>query len=168
MHPKNMNGLAGTRLAFAQGGEDGFRLVFLTPPVEVRPQGRYVEAKWMPRKMPFKYSKAPLLINEEGESAFPLIRSFIAGVNCPTWQRKFSSKFRSRKTPLDTDLSAEIIQGFEQKYDPQQTDLFASNYVDALPYLPPQIDQTRKETYQYLLAQSQGVKNENRHVACRN
>lgn len=168
LHPKNMNGLAGTRLAFAQGGEDGFRLIFLTPPVEVRLQGRYVETMWMPGKMPFKYYKAPLLINKEGESDFPLIRSFIAGVNCPPWQRKFSSKFRSRKTPLDTDMATEIIQGFDGEYDSLKTDMFAVTYVDALPYSPPHVDRSRKETYQYLLAQSQGVKNENCHAACRN
>ncbi len=168
MNPRNLELLNGARLAFAQGGEDGFRLVFLTPPVEVSLHGKYVEAKWTPGKMPFKYHKAPLLINNDGRSDFQLIWPFIAAVNCPTWQRKFASKFRSRKTPLDKDMATEIIQGFDEEYDSQQSDLFAETYIDALPYSPPKVDRSRKETYQYLLAQSQGVKNENCHAACRN
>jgi hypothetical protein len=168
MNPRNIELLNGARLAFAQGGEDGFRLVFLTPPVEVSLHGKIVEAKWTPEKMPFKYPQAPLLINNDGESDFPLIRLFIEAVNCPTLQRKFASKFRSRKIPLDSNMAAEIIQGFVKEYVPQKTDFFARTYIDALPYSPPKVDRNRKETYLYLLAQSQGVKNENRHAACRN
>lgn len=167
MHPNNMSDLVGARLAFAQGGEDGFKLVFITPPVEVSLQGKYVEARWAIGKMPFKYTEAPILINNDGESDFPLIRLFIAAVNCPTWQRKFACKFRSRKTPLDINMAAEIIQGFDQKYDLQKTSLYASNYIEALPFQPPRIDENREETYQYLLSLSYGVENENRHAARR-
>jgi hypothetical protein len=35
-HPRHAEDLKGSRLAFVQGGDDGSRLVFLTPPITVR------------------------------------------------------------------------------------------------------------------------------------
>ena len=40
LHPRNADEIAGGRLAFAQGGDNGFRLVYLTPAVTVHPGGR--------------------------------------------------------------------------------------------------------------------------------
>lgn len=154
MHPNNIDNLAGARLAFAQGGELGFKLVYLTSPVTPEPRERLVEAQWSPVHMPFKYNQAPLLINNYRESDFPLLKHFITPVNCHTYERKFASKFRSYKTPLDPELAAEIIRVFEQKFDPNNPDLIASTYVDALPYPPPCIDTDREQTYHHLLAES--------------
>lgn len=143
--------LDGAKLAFAQGGEDGFRLVLLTDPVETVFHSDFVEAKWSPAHMPFKYNQAPLLIKNNSESDFPLLRQFIALANCPTWERKFASKFRARKTPLETGIAVEIIRVFEQKFDSDSLHLFALTYIDALPYSPPRVDSNRRQTYQSLL-----------------
>ncbi len=57
MHVKNAEALEGSRLAFAQGGSLGFRLVLLTPPVKITKHADKLEAKW-PKKWPFQYKKA--------------------------------------------------------------------------------------------------------------
>ena len=61
-HPDCASELKGARLAFAQGGAGGFRLVYLTPPVEIRklpPKSpNRCEAKWKPTEWPFRYTEA--------------------------------------------------------------------------------------------------------------
>ncbi len=154
LHPNNIDDLAGARLAFAQGGELGFKLVYLTSPVTPVRHVRLVEARWSSVHMPFKYKQAPLLINNDDESDFPLLKKFIMPVNCHTGKKRFASKFRSCKTPLDPDLAAEVIRVFEQKFDLNNPDLIAATYVEALPYSPPCIDTDREQTYHHLLAES--------------
>lgn len=151
MNPNKLDSLAGARLAFAQGGEKGFRLVHLTPLIEVIHHGEFGEAKWQPAKMPFKYNEAPLLINNFGHTDFPLLRQFIEKTNRPSWESKFSSRFRARRDPLDKEVAQEIIDVFEQKVTVASSNLFASIYVDALPYLPPKIDHSREQTYLHYL-----------------
>jgi hypothetical protein len=151
MNPRNMDVLDGAKLAFAQGGEDGFKLVLLTPPIDTRLHSGCVEAKWSPANMPFKYLQAPMLIKNNGESDFPLLRNFIAPANCPTWEGKFTSKFRARKMPLDPDIAEEIIRVYQQIAASGNPDLFASTYIDALPYPPPLVDNSRLQTYNRLL-----------------
>src|SRR5438067_911392 len=56
----------GAQLAFAQGGPDGTKLLFVTPEINMRSAGQFVEAKWQPGKMPLKYANAPLLIDASG------------------------------------------------------------------------------------------------------
>src|SRR5579883_2810522 len=65
LHPDNAAALQGARLAFAQGGDQGFKLVYLTPPVTAVRRGGRVEANWEPGR-PFKYAEAPLLIDMRG------------------------------------------------------------------------------------------------------
>src|ERR1022692_741575 len=45
---RNAEKLDGVRLAFAQGGPKGTRLVHLTPPVKIIPHQHYIEAQWSP------------------------------------------------------------------------------------------------------------------------
>lgn len=71
MNPRRIHELEGTRLAFAQGGPKGFRLVLLTPPVEVVRHRDRCELRWEPARMPFRYDSAPLLVDAEGKSDFP-------------------------------------------------------------------------------------------------
>ena len=52
-HPRHADKLRGARLAFAQGGQLGTRLVLLTPPITVRVWSDCCEAKWIPAEMPF-------------------------------------------------------------------------------------------------------------------
>lgn len=147
MNPKKIHLLHGARLAFAQGGNEGFKLVHLTPPVVTIHHGNFAEVKWSPAKMPFKYNQAPLLINNEGESDFPLLRKFITNTNRTSWEGKFSSKFRSRREPLAVDLAHAIIEVFERLSNSNKPDLFALTYVEALPYPPPKVDDNRQRTY---------------------
>jgi hypothetical protein len=151
MNPRKIDLLNGVRLAFAQGGPGGFKLVLLTDPIETISHGDFAEAKWSPANRPFKYSQAPLLIKNSGESDFPLLRHFIAPANCPSWEAKFAGKFRARRMPLDTSIAEEIIRVFDQRAASGNPELFASVYVDALPYSPPKIDDNRRQTYFNLL-----------------
>lgn len=147
MNPDKLDLLQGARLAFAQGGQEGFKLVHLTPPVKVVHHGDFGETKWEPARMPFKYTTASLFINNEGYTDFPKLKDFIAHTNRSTWEAKFSSRFRARRTPLEHDLAQEVIEVFEQKVALASPTWFAATYVEALPYPPPKIDGNRKETY---------------------
>ena len=86
--------LPGKRLAFAQGGNQEVRLVFLSPSISIINHGRVIEAKWEPICMPFKYTNAPLIINNYGTTDVPSIKDKIKDVDRTTWVSKFSSKFR--------------------------------------------------------------------------
>ncbi len=152
MNPQKIKLLIGARLAFAQGGPDGFKLVYLTPPIQVVSHGDFAEAKWSPAK-PFKYSKAPLLVHNNGKSDFPLLKNFIEYTNCPSLERKFASRFRSRRIPLDVKIAEEIIRVFEKEANSKEADLFASSYIEVLPYYPLKIDNNRQQTYLQLLSQ---------------
>ena len=159
INPLKIHLLSGARLAFAQGENDGFKLVHLTPPIEAIPHSDFAEAKWCPAKMPFRYTEAPLFIkNITGNSDFPLLKEFIESANCPSWEAKFSSKFRTRREPLNTNITKEIIEVFEQKANTKNTNLFAPTYDKALPYPPRMIDNDRQQTYWRLLHSTQDHK----------
>lgn len=151
MNPNKLDELKGARMAFAQGGVEGFRLVLLTPPTTLINHGGFGEAKWKPIKMPFKYEKAPLLIDNDGLTNFPKLKKFIKNTNRSTWLGKFSSRFRSRRTPVESELADEIVDIFQQKVGIAASNIFANNYEDALPYNPPKIDHNRKQTYSLLV-----------------
>ncbi len=46
MHPKKVHELKGARIAFVQGGDAGFKLVYLTPPVTPIPYSDRSEIRW--------------------------------------------------------------------------------------------------------------------------
>ncbi|HIO50418.1 TPA: hypothetical protein EYN23_24130 [Candidatus Poribacteria bacterium] len=103
MNPKKLHQLTGAQIAFTQGGPLGFKLVYVTPPVFTKLYPHTGELNWQADdeyKIPFKYSTAPLLINNQGQTDFPLLKSFVADVNRPTYVSKFASRFRSRRQPL--------------------------------------------------------------------
>jgi hypothetical protein len=150
MSPNKLYLLKGARLGFAQGGDEGMRLVHLTPPVEIIHHGDYGEATWRPISMPFKYTEAPLLIDNDGYSDFPLLRQLIAETDCPSWMAKFSSRFRARRTPLEYAPAQEVIEVFDWRVATAPSTSFALTYVEALPCPPPLIDQNREKTYQEL------------------
>lgn len=150
MNPKRIDELEGLRVAFAQGGRDGHRLVHLTPPVRVVRHKDRCELRWEPA-MPFRYAEAPVLAGADGTNDFPLLLKMLAGVNRTTLPAKFSSCFRSRRTPLREELSREIIRVFDRKRSKAKPAMIASAYHEALPYPPNRIDRARKSTYQDLL-----------------
>jgi hypothetical protein len=146
MNPKNASRLEGVCFAFAQGGKQGTRLVYLTPPVEIVPHRSCVEAKWLPPKMPFRYDSAPILVSNSQESDFPVLTAGLTAVRRSTLEGKFASKYRAAATDLDDELAKELIQIYEERrVDPDSA--IARAYVDALPWSPPRPDSDRKETY---------------------
>lgn len=130
LHPKSAHKLIGVRLAFAQGGKLGTRLVFLSPGVR-KINGS--EALWSPCKMPFRYSDAPLLINKRGETDFPRLRKTLLGGNRSTLVGQFSSNFRSCKQPLEEAIAREIVNVYEDRRKSAGQNALAKNYVEALP-----------------------------------
>jgi hypothetical protein len=113
MHPKNAARLDGVRLAFAQGGSSGMKLVYLTERVRIvqyaRGKRQRLEATWRPIERPFKYETAPLLIANSGLTQFPRMKEFIRNGARKSWVARFSSKFRSRGLPLKQTLALEVV-----------------------------------------------------------
>jgi hypothetical protein len=143
MHPRRAHELEGARFAFAQGGPLGFRLVHLTPPARVVEHRDRCELVWSPAESPFRYDAAPVLVNAEGESDFPALVRMLRGVFRETWPGRFSSAFRSRRTPLPASVAEEMVRVFDRKRTKAKPDAFAASYVDALPYPPNKPDAER-------------------------
>src|SRR6516162_6138204 len=80
MNPSKLPELNGARLAFAQNGLLGFKLVHLTPPVKILNHGSFGEAKWSPAEMPLSYTSAPTLVNNVGFSDIPSLLDMIRAV----------------------------------------------------------------------------------------
>ncbi len=155
MNLRRADELAGTRFGFAQGGPEGIRLVKLTPPVTVVKHTNRAEVRWTPLEMPFRYESAPLLIDNEGETDFPRLKSLIEDVNQPTWVSCFSSKFRSRRRLLPADVAQEVVSVFAEHQRKPRGKAYAQCYADALPFAPPHIDMNRKQTYAGFLSKAQ-------------
>ena len=165
MNPRKLAELNGARLAFAQNGPLGFKLVHLTPPVRMVHHGSFGEAKWSPAEMPLSYAWAPTLVNNLGFSDVPNLVNMIRGVRRRTAVARFASKFRTRRAPLPKLIGERMIA----VYDRVRSDggRVAQSYVDALPWLPPRVDDDRKATYSRLLRKSAIVNAAPHRVACR-
>jgi len=138
LHPGSNHIPGGARLAFAQGGPSGSRLVLLTPPVRVLAHEDRVEVRWNAR-MPFKYAAAPLLIDAAGNTACPKLKSFISESRSTLWRHKLSSKCRSKANPLPDDVAAELVAVFDRAYSRASTNKpgqLAGTYLDAIPRWP--------------------------------
>jgi hypothetical protein len=151
MNPKNADLLKGKRLAFAQGGQQGFRLVFLSPPIFIRRHNGFIEAKWKPKLMPFRYSKSPLLIDNLGDTDFSLLKCELDNIKRSTWLGKFSSAFRTRKKPVGKMVAREIVEVFSGFVKRSNLQDFAVTYEEAMSFPPPMIDRNRRTTYRALL-----------------
>ena len=150
LNPRKSNELIGVRLAFAQGGRDGFKLVHLTPPIKkIIPHGKIVEVQWSPKHNPMNYKKAPLLIDNDGNSDFPYLKIYIDNANCPSMVSKFSSKFRTCRKPLDIKIAKQMIRVFEKIIESDAPGLFASNYLETFDKKPLE-DKNRLGTYMKL------------------
>jgi hypothetical protein len=150
MNPRKIKKIDGARLAFAQGGDHGFKLVYLTPSVRTFLHGNIAEAKWKYTGMPIRYDLAPVLINNDGKSDCRLLKNLLRSVKCLSWEARFASKFRSCRTPLDARIANELVKVFNRAVSVSH-DIFASNYVDAMPWPPPNPDKHRRQTYFKLL-----------------
>jgi hypothetical protein len=146
---------AGCRLAFAQGGHLGFRLVMVTPPVDIRELAYVREAFWSPGAMPLRYETAPLLIDNDGTSDVDGVHELLDGVNRNTWRERFSSSFRTRTQPLDTALAASVVRAWDRAIEDGAQ--CAEAYWEALPYWDPEaVDRDRHDTHQKLLMRARG------------
>lgn len=132
LHPGSNHIPNGARLAFAQGGPDGSRMVLLTQPVRVINRGDRLEVRWAAR-MPFKYCDAPLLIDREGETHSGKLKRFISGSKSKHWGHKLSSKCRSRSQSLPGDVAAELIEIFDTAYAAAGLNQIAETYLEAIP-----------------------------------
>jgi len=152
-HSDNLMGLdhaddlEGARIGFAQGGNGGFRLVLLTPPVTVRKWAYHLELKWTPALMPFKYLAGAVLVSNERSGDFPRLEEFLRDVDRDTPEGQFSSRFRTRSKPLDSDLAQEVIEVYERLRAAAAPKDFADTYDQALPYPPTITDRNRQHTY---------------------
>jgi hypothetical protein len=144
MTPRNAAKLEGVRLAFAQGGREGTKLVYLSPPVEIVAHADRLEAKW-PHEKPFRYDKAPILVSNSTLSDFPRLDDSIKGAR-KTREAQFSSCFRSKTTCLEAQLAKEIIKVYTRRRNRAPVSAFASFYSDALPFKGA-VDTHRRQTY---------------------
>ncbi|MCA9288023.1 MAG: hypothetical protein KDA05_05530 [Phycisphaerales bacterium] len=152
MHRAKAHELRGARFAFAQGGPLGFRLVHLTPPVSVVRHPDRIEVIWEPAEQPFRYDRAPVLAGPKGETDFPALLVKLQDVDRPTWPARFSSAFRSRRTPLAPVVALQIASVFERLRQAAPPDALAASYIDALPYAPNRPDPDRAGTLAHLRA----------------
>jgi hypothetical protein len=147
--------LEGARLGFAQGGPESFRLVMLTPMVKVNDFKAPSEALWNPKRMPFRYARAPLLVDAEGRSDFGFIRRLVRRGNCLSPTGQFSSSFRTRSTPLKPADGNALIRIYDSKVKRASRQAFAETYLDALPWAPPVTEspRERRRSYRSFLAE---------------
>jgi hypothetical protein len=156
---------AGCRLAFAQGGPLGFRLVMLTPPIDVRELGNCHEAFWSPANMPLRYDAAPLLIDNEGRSDVAGLAKEFERARRSSWMARFSSAFRSRKRPLRAEVGANLIAAWTRAtQDPNRR---ARVYHEALPRQPDVIDNARHVTYRRLKSAALGEPEQTKRLPVR-
>lgn len=155
MHPDRINELEGVRLAFAQGGSGGFRLVLLTSPVRIEQHKNRCELRWDPLNQPFRYDRAPLLVDNTGRSDFPMFKRILAA-DRTTWCGAFSSLFRTRRRPLNHNISNEMIGVYESFVRSVPQAAFAQNYADTMPYPPNTIDHDRFRSYNRFLKDAKG------------
>lgn len=156
MHPKKVKELEGVRIAFVQGGDAGFKLVYLTPPVTPIPYSDRSEIRWVEDgdtgQMPFRYEQAPFIISTEGVSDVPEIVSIFENVRRNGWMGRFASKFRTRREPLPDACARQLIKVWNARTRKAKPGDFARIYTDALPRNPPKTDYMRRETYDRMLA----------------
>lgn len=147
MHPRHNRELEGARLAFVQGGPLGFRLVYLTPPITVRPWLDCCEARWRPAQMPFQYAEAPILAWNDGPSDFPSVENFARRTKRTTIEGGLSSRLRSSVQQLPRVMADEVIDVYKRLRAEVPPSAIAVTYEQALPHPPPRIDRNRKVTY---------------------
>ncbi len=126
LQPRRSPLTVGDRLVFLQGSHGEVRAIAMTPPIRVGGQLARLEALWDPEYRPLPYAQAALFINNAGRTDFPSLLAMLAGVRCDTPCSSVGSKFRSRCTPLDLPLAAELAAWFDRSHDQ------AAEYFDAI------------------------------------
>ena len=158
LHPDHADELAGVRLGFVQGGPHGMKLVLLTPPVRVVRHGRVCEVRWDASARPFRYDAAPLVIDNAGRSDIPGFRKRLRGVARASWMAAFSSRFRSKRTPLPEELARQVRCVDDERLNGAGPGELADSYVETMPWPPAQPDEAREPTYARLLKKANARK----------
>lgn len=154
LNPNKVERLHKGRLAFVQGGKEGFKLLLITPSVKTKVVNGKIEVNWKPIK-PFKYSTAPTVIRNVKHTDFSYLINEIHKSDRTTFEGKFASAFRSRTTQLDEKIADKLINDFYNLYRKSKPSDKIKNYTEALPYPPPKIDPNRLKTYKRLKSLSQ-------------
>ncbi len=154
LHPRHAGALHGRRLAFAQGGNLGFRLVFLTPPIrEVRMwfdpvrNIEFCEVLWKPGSKQFKYDTAPVLAWNPGRSDFSRLSNLVREADRTTVEGRFASCFRSMVRPLPVAVGKQVVAIYDQYLAKATGASFATTYVETLPRTPLNARETRRGSY---------------------
>ena len=148
MNPKRSSELEGARFAFVQGGDLGFRLVHVTPPITTHALGKICEVRWSPAEMPLAYAEAPLVVDNQNRSDIPELADIAKYANRPTPVSRFASKFRTRRGPLAGVDGTEVLSVYRAYRD--RGAQVATVYHAAMPYPPPLIVSDRQARYDCL------------------
>ncbi len=145
LHVSHADELVGTRLAFVQGGPQGLKLVYLTPPIRVRRLPDRLEAVWGPAEMPLTYSSAPLVVDNAGHSSIPSLARMSQQARRRTPVSRFSSVFRSRGQDLPPDVGLQVLKIYDTWRE--KWGRVSATYTDAMPFPPPLVFDDRDERY---------------------
>ena len=128
------------------------------------------EATWKPAMLPFKYGDAPVLV-ANNDQMMGGMKEALRGVERTTLEAKFSSRFRTRKEPLNDDfpsLAEQIAAQFDSVYGKAKRDgTLAKTYDQALPWPIKAPDRLREETYHRKLDEAGGVLAQKEWRSCR-
>ncbi len=154
-HPKRCQIRDGDRLAFIQGGNQGLRLLLVTPQVKRFDHASdssqaCVELRWGSSQKPFRYDCAPSLFESPAPGnwgLFPRLAHSLAHTDRSTIDAKFSSCFRARTSPLKGEIAQEIEIGFNAAVKRARRSKFITRYEEALPWCdcPTSPDKRRRE-----------------------
>jgi hypothetical protein len=157
LNPEREHVKTGDRLAFVQGGDQGCKLLLITPPVQrVQHANARMELRWNRAAQPFRYnSKCAPVLAHPGVAETDLVElgKMMNAADRTTAQAKLASCFRSRCQAIDPKPAAELTVLFDkarQTAKPSQD--FIQSYTDALPWRisAPLSLQARKREYQNL------------------
>lgn len=146
-----------SRFAFVQGGGKGFKLLLITPALDCHIINGNCEVKWVPTLPPFKYSKAPIIIDNAGKSDFRYLINLFSYAKRTTLEGKFSSVYRSNVTPLNESIAKRLYNDFQSLYQKARKVDLAANYTEALPWPPPKEDTNRQKTYSHNIRESKAA-----------
>ena len=120
--------------------------------------------------MPLKYEEAPVLVANNGKMMRGM-RDALRGVNRSTLESRFSSRFRSRRNPVNddfADLAEQIVAEFDVLYkQAKKNGSLAKTYDEALPWRIKAPDRQRQETYQRKLDEAGGILTQENWVSCK-
>jgi len=176
----NAKQLLNSKLAFAQAGNEGRKLVYITPIItnvyelyDPIKKEEFCEVKWKPISMPIKYKYAPLLINKKGDTNFNLIKEYIRDINSNKWLRRFYYKIRNdvRAKPalsLHKEIAGELEELYTNIREDDCQEVIANNYIEALPRpINKDFLNTRIDTYKKTINKLK-VKKSYQHNECKN